>query len=142
MECSPSRRALAEPLESRMLLTATVSGTPTIVNADKVTGPQQDPTIVSNPTNPNQMYMVADNVGSSLLTSTSSNGGATWTPLVRFTGSDGFPPASINPTAAYDSYGNLFVAYKRADTGSTEVLYSYDNGQTFHVLASLSGNSR
>lgn len=140
MECSPSRRALAEPLESRMLLTATVSGTPTIVNADKVTGPQQDPTIVYNPTNPNQMYMVADNVGSSsLLTSTSSNGGATWTPLVQFTGSDGFPPATINPTAAYDSYGNLFVAYKRADTGSTEVLFSYDNGQTFHVLASLSG---
>lgn len=140
MECSPSRRALAEPLESRMLLTATVSGTPTIVNADKVTGPQQDPTIVYNPTNPNQMYMVADNVGSSsLLTSTSSNGGATWTPQVQFTGSDGFPPASINPTAAYDSYGNLFVAYKRADTGSTEVLFSYDNGQTFHVLASLSG---
>lgn len=139
MECSPSRRALAEPLESRMLLSATVSGTPTVVNADKVTGPQQDPTIVYNPTNPNQMYMVADNVGSSVLTSTSSNGGATWTTQAQFTGSDGFPPASINPTAAYDSFGNLFVAYKRADTGSTEVLYSYDNGQTFHVLASLSG---
>lgn len=139
MECSPLRRALAEPLESRMLLTATVSGTPTIVNADKVTGAQQDPTIVYNPTNPNDMYMVADNVGTSLLTSSSTDGGATWTAKVQFTGSDGFPPASINPTAAYDSYGNLFIAYKRADTGSTEVLYSYDNGQTFHVLASLSG---
>lgn len=139
MECSPLRRALAEPLESRMLLTATVSGTPTIVNADKVTGAQQDPTIVYNPTNPNDMYMVADNVGTSLLTSSSTNGGATWTSQVRFTGSDGFPPATIDPTAAYDSYGNLFVAYTRGDNGSTEVLYSYDNGQTFHVLTSLSG---
>lgn len=139
MECSPSRRALAEPLESRTLLTATLSGSVTVVNADKVSGPQQDPTIVYNPTNPNQMFMVADNTGNSLFTATSTNGGSTWTSQVRFTGSDGFPPASANPTAAYDSYGNLFVAYKREDTGSTEVLYSYDNGQTFHVLASLSG---
>lgn len=139
MECSSSARARVEPLESRTLLSATVSGTPAIVNASRLPGGQVDETIVYNPTNPNQMYLVASNDGSSLLTSTSADGGHTWTPMVRFTGSDGFPPASINPTAAYDSYGNLFVAYKRADTGSTEVLYSYDNAVTFHVLATLSG---
>lgn len=139
MERSSSPRARVEPLESRTLLSATVVGTPSIVNASKVSGPQQDETIVYNPTNPNQMYLVANNVGSSMLTSSSTDGGHTWTAQVRFTGSDGFPPADVNPTAAYDSFGNLFVAYKRADTGSTEVLYSYDNGQTFHVLRSLSG---
>lgn len=144
MECSSSPRALAEPLESRTLLSATVTGTPTIVNASKLPGSQATETIVYNPTNPNQMYMVAENTGASgtdtsLLTSTSTDGGKTWAPMLRFTGGDGFPPAALDPSAAYDSFGNLFVAYKRADTGSTEVVYSYDNGQTFHVLASLKG---
>lgn len=144
MEFSSSPRALAEPLESRTLLSATINGTPTIVNAGKLSGSQATETIVYNPTNPNQLYLVAQNTGilgtdTSLLTATSSNGGQTWTKLVQFTGGDGYPPAGLDPTAAYDSYGNLFVAYKRADTGSTEVLYSYDDGQNFHVLASLKG---
>jgi hypothetical protein len=58
---------------------------------------------------------------------------------VQFTGNDGFPAADLNATAAYDSFGNLFVAYRRQDLGSTVVLFSFDSGQTFHVLASLPG---
>ena len=139
MGSSPSRRALLEPLESRTLLSATVSSAVTIVNTSRLIGPQENETIVYNPTSPNQLYLVANNNGTSLFTGTSTDGGHTWTPKVQFTGSDGFPPAAFSSSAAYDSFGNLYIAYKRADTGGTEVLFSYDNGQTFHVLASLNG---
>lgn len=139
MGSSPSRRALLEPLESRTLLSATVSGTPSLVNASKLTGPQDNETIVYNPTSPNQLYLVTDDGGAGLFTATSTDGGHTWTQKEQFTGSDGFPTASFGSSAAYDNFGNLYVAYKRVDTGGTEVLFSYDNGQTFHVLSSLSG---
>jgi hypothetical protein len=140
MGSSPSRRALYEPLESRTLLSATVTGTPTIVNASKLlTGPQENETIVYNPTSPNQLYLVADDQSAGLFTATSTDGGHTWTQKVQFNGSDGFPTAGVGSSAAYDSFGNLYVAYKRVDTGGTEFLFSYDNGQTFHVLSALSG---
>lgn len=140
MGSSPSRRALYEPLESRTLLSATVSGTPTIVNASKLlTGPQENETIVYNPTSPNQLYLVADDQSTGLFTATSTDSGHTWTQKVQFNGSDGFPTAGVGSSAAYDSFGNLYIAYKRVDTGGTEVLFSYDNGQTFHVLSALSG---
>ncbi|HEY2588594.1 MAG TPA: sialidase family protein [Tepidisphaeraceae bacterium] len=140
MGSSPSRRAQLEPLESRTLLSASVSTTPTIVNASKLlVGPQENETIVYNPTSPNQLYLIADDAGAGLFTATSTDGGHTWTQKVQFTGSDGFPTAGFGSSTAYDSFGDLYVAYKRADTGSTEVLFSYDNGQTFHVLSSLSG---
>jgi hypothetical protein len=140
MGSSPTPRALLEPLESRTLLSATVSGTPTIVNASKfLVGAQENETIAYNPTNPNQLYLVADDAGTGLFTATSMDDGHTWVQKVQFTGADGFPAAGFGSSAAYDSFGNLFVAYKRGDTGGTEFLFSYDNGQTFHLLASLNG---
>jgi hypothetical protein len=126
-------------MESRTLFSANPVGTPAVVNVSKLTGPQTTETVVVNPTNPLLVYAVASNDGMSVFTASSSDGGHTWTSKVQFNGSDGFPPAQNNPTAAYDQFGNLFIAYRRNDIGSTEVLYSYDNGATFHVLASLKG---
>ena len=111
---------------------------PVIQNVSQLVGPQQTETVVINPVNPQNVYLVSNNNGSSLFTATSTNGGTTWTSKVQFTGAD-FPPALDGATCAFDQFGNLYVAYHRADTGNTEVLFSYDVGQTFHVLAALPG---
>jgi hypothetical protein len=126
-------------MESRTMMSANPVGTPTVVNVSKLTGPQTNETVSVNPADPSQVYLVANNNGSSVFTASSTDGGHTWVPKVQFTGGDGFPPAQNNPTATYDQFGNLFIAYRRGDTGSVEVLYSYDNGVTFHVLATLKG---
>ena len=139
MERRSSRRALIEPMESRTLLSATVTGSPVISNVSKLVGPQQTETVTINPANPSVVYLVANNDGQSLVTGTSIDGGHTWFTQVKFNGSDGFPPAQNSATAMFDKFGNLFVAYRRSDTGSTIVLYSYDDGETFHTLANLSG---
>lgn len=136
---SSTRRALVEPMESRTLLSATVVGTPVITNVSRLLGSQQTETVTINPANPQQVYLVSNNNGMSLFTAASVDGGHTWTPKVQFTGADGFPAAENSATTAYDQYGNLFVVYRRSDIGATEVLYSYDDGATFHVLATLNG---
>jgi hypothetical protein len=126
-------------MESRTLLSAAITGSPSIVNVSKLVGPQESPTIVVNPTNPLDMFLIGNNQADTLYTATSTDGGHTWTTKVQFTGNDGFPAADFNATAAYDSYGNLFIAYRRLDLGSIVVLYSYDAGQTLHLLTSLPG---
>src|SRR5205814_2087096 len=49
-------------------------------------------------------------------------------------GMDGLPRACCDPSAAYDSVGNLFFAYLNAVNGRIEMLVSTDNGQNFTYL--------
>jgi hypothetical protein len=139
MASKSSSRALVESMESRVFLSATVVGTPVVTNISKLTGPQENPTIAIDKQNPSIMYAVADNNSTGLFTAISTDGGVTWTSKVQFTGADGFPNAGLSPSVAFDSFGNLFIAYQRTDIDSVIVLNSYDNGQIFHVLRSLPG---
>src|SRR5579871_4725247 len=132
----PAVRATArvEGLEGRTMLSATVVGTPTIVNATKLSGPQSNESIAINPTNPSELFVVSDNNQASIFFSHSTDGGATWTGKVMATGVDGFPIAFGNPSVATDKYGNLFIAYETIDTHAVNLLMSYDSGSTFHLI--------
>jgi hypothetical protein len=126
-----------EGLESRRMLSATAVGTPTIVNPTKVVGPQFNPTIAIDESNPSRLYMVSDNDLKSIFFARSTDGGATWTGQVMFNGSNPFPQAGGTPSIATDKYGNLFVAYPVFATNAVEVLMSYDGGVTFHIIKTI-----
>jgi hypothetical protein len=138
MEPKSPRPFAIEFLESRTLLSATIAGTPTVVNTGSIVGPQTDESITINPTNPLQVFVTANTPGGAFASS-SLDGGKTWTPRIILNGTDGLPAAGGNPVVAFDRFGNLFLAYSRADGSTTEVLNSFDGGQTFHVLANLPG---
>jgi hypothetical protein len=123
-----------EGLESRTLLSATVVGTPTIVNATKLAGPQSNESMAISQTNPQELFVVSDNNQASIFFAHSTDGGATWTNKFMATGADGFPVAFGNPSIATDKYGNLFLAYETVDTHAVNVLMSYDSGNTFHLI--------
>ena len=50
-----------EGLESRTLLSATAVGTPTLVNATKLAGPQSNESMAISQTNPQELFVVSDN---------------------------------------------------------------------------------
>jgi len=136
MDPRPSPSVIVEPLEPRKLLSAAVVGTPTLVNASREPASQTDEAIAVNPNNRLQLFLATSNAGSSLLGMTSSDGGHTWSKKIFATGAD-FPVASGVPSVSWDSFGNLFLAYRRADTGTIEILYSTDAASSFHVLTNI-----
>lgn len=133
---SPAR-ACVETLESRRLLSATVVGTPSIVNTTKLIGPQAEPSIAINPANPAQIFVASNSNFQSIFFARSNDAGATWTPQTLFDGSNAFPQALGNPSLATDKYGNLFMAYRTLASNADIVLLSYDGGQTFHIIKTI-----
>lgn len=130
----------SEPLEPRLLY-ATSIGVPQVVNVSRMSGQQAEESIAVNPTNPNEMFLAANEDGTSLLGAVSEDGGATWSGRTFATGTDGLPRACCDPSAAFDAFGNLFFAYLGEDSNNAEVLLSTDGGQTFTHLASLPGRA-
>jgi hypothetical protein len=126
-----------EGLESRRMMSATAVGSSIIANATKVVGPQFNPTVAIDQSNPSRLYMVSDNDLKSVIFSRSTNGGTTWTPQVLFNGSTPFPQAGGTPSIATDKYGNVFLAYPVLATNAVEVLLSYDGGATFHIIKTI-----
>jgi hypothetical protein len=134
---SPGVAVCVEGLENRRMLSATAVGTPIISNATKLVGPQFNPTIAIDQSNPSRLYMASDNDLKSIVFSRSIDGGTTWSAQVLFNGSNAFPQAGGTPSLATDKYGNLFMAYPVFATNAVLVLMSYDGGQTFHVIKSI-----
>jgi hypothetical protein len=130
----------AETLERRVLLAVSI-GTPRVVNVSRMSDQQAEETIAVNPTNTNQIFVAANEQGTSLFGATSADGGATWTGRTFATGPDALPRACCDPSAAFDSFGNLFFAYLGEDSNNAEVLVSTDGGQTFSHVASLPGHA-
>ena len=126
-----------EGLEPRQMLTATPVGSAIISNASEHIGPQVNPTIAIDQSNPSRLYMVSDNNLGSIFFSRSTDGGSTWTGQVLFDGSTPFPQAQGAPSLATDKYGNLFMAYRSFATNSVLVLLSYDGGQSFHIIKTI-----
>jgi hypothetical protein len=126
------------------------SGTLTVgsnVNATKMTGNQAEAEVAINPTNPNNLVIVANNLNnnaSQLLISRSTDGGLTWQTSALGGAQDHYSSTTprVDPHAAFDAFGNLYVAYEVASS-STEirvvVARSGDGGQTFTATTAVSG---
>jgi surface-anchored protein len=116
-------RLALERLEDRNLLA--VLGINGNVNIGEYAGNQWQATIAIDPTNPNDLFAASNQDSGGLFAAYSTDAGATWTP----SDTSGFSPTGFNAKAAFDDFGNLFVAYQ--DSGLIQVAVSTDDGQTF-----------
>ena len=146
-----------QSLEARTLFAVAMTFE-ALVNASKYPGNQSESAIAINRANPNNLF-AASNFGAfkeedqgpndpisetGIFTTFSLDNGVTWTPRVLATGTDGFPVACCDPSAAFDDFGNLFFIYLAIDPVTQEnsivVLLSTDGGQTFAQSAQFAGD--
>ena len=128
---------MIQSLESRVLLSAI----PTNVNITRAPQNQAEESIAINPLSPSHVFEISNiETGDGLMAGTSSDGGATWSTRTIADDKDTLPPACCDPSVAYDSFGNLFLAYLSSDDHSVYLLNSTDNGQNFTLIQQYKGN--
>lgn len=126
-----------ERLEPRKLLSASFTN----VNISKMKGNQAEGAIAVDPVDPSNMFAVSNiDTADGLMAATSSDGGATWSSQTIATDNGTLPPACCDCSAAFDSFGNLFLAYLNADDNTVELALSTNAGQTFTLLQQYKGN--
>src|SRR5271156_3807460 len=85
------------------------------VDITGLAGNEVNPSITIDPLNPANIFAVSvserNGLVNPLATSISSNQGKKWATNYIATGTDDLLPAYGYPSAAFDSYGNLYVAY-------------------------------
>jgi surface-anchored protein len=99
------------------------------VNISKAAGQQWNPSIAIDPTNTARLFSIAEQAGGSSFAAYSTDSGTTWTAISSIQG--------VSPKAAFDSFGNLFVATDL--NGAPRVYVSVNAGQTFGQIFGPSG---
>ena len=110
------------------------------LNVTRAEGNQTEPAVAVNPGNNNQIFIASRNETGGLYTARSADGGATWTTRLiarnALPSSGDVPRAYGNPSAAWDTFGNLFLAYlSQASTLAptyVTLALSTDGGATFY----------
>jgi hypothetical protein len=126
-----------ESLEPRRLLSSSFPN----INISKMLGNQAEGAIAVDRADPSKLFAVSNiDVGDGLMAATSTDGGATWSRKTIANDKDGLPAACCDPSAEFDSFGNLFLTYLNSSTDSVIVLRSTDAGQSFTLLKEYHGN--
>jgi hypothetical protein len=112
------------------------------VNVSNLAGAQSETGIAINPTNPQNIVSVANNLLdlSRLGVWFSTDGGATWTASFIDENQDGFGggDSRFDPNVAFDSDGNVYVVYSTTGTGNRLlVASSTDGGQNFNQVTTV-----
>jgi hypothetical protein len=114
------------------------------IDPTPVSGNVVNPSIVINSRNPANMFVVAASDAGPTINpldvSYSTNTGATWFTNEIANGTDGFTPAYGYPSAAFDTFGNLYVAYLPEGFEGVAVAVSTNGGVSFVPLAKLSSS--
>jgi hypothetical protein len=116
------------------------------VNVSQRLGNQMETTTAVDPTNAQRVFIASNDETlspSGLFRARSTNGGATFTTGTIATGTgpggDGLPPACCDPSASWDSFGNLFLVYLDTTTSPRQIilLLSTNGGANFTNLATI-----
>jgi hypothetical protein len=133
--------AVAQPVAGSASLAGALIVGPA-VNASRRAGNQTEPTIAVNPADPRQVAVFSNDeaVVPGLFAGISADGGSSWSG--RSILGSGLSAACCDPQAAFDRFGNLFLAY----LGSNRNIYvaiSADGGVSFPSVVQLttSGNA-
>jgi hypothetical protein len=106
----------------------------TNVNTSKRSGEESETSVTIDPTNPNRVFVMSNEIsGSGMNDSYSSDGGVTWT-------NGTIPSNDGDPTATFDMFGNLWIAYLTTSVG-TAVSRSTNGGQSFSLFQTLKSSS-
>lgn len=134
---NPRRLCTVELLEPRKLLSASLTN----IDISQMKGNQAEGAIAVDPLDPSKTFAVS-NVDSAdgLMGATSSDGGATWSSTTIATDNSSLPAACCDCSAAFDSFGNLFLAYLNADDSTVELCLSTDAGKSFTLVTQYKGN--
>src|SRR5512141_2368902 len=81
------------------------------VNVSRLTGNQAETTVAVNPTNPNNVVIVSNVQFGNRLWEGYTLDGTNWVSTQIADGTDGLGLACCDPSAAFDSFGNLFLTY-------------------------------
>jgi hypothetical protein len=122
----------------------------TAYDVSRAAGYQGETTIAIDPSNPKRLFAASnDGAGATaaftpphttggLFAAYSTDGGVTWLPsglksnLILASDGPNDPQAALaDPVAAFDQFGNLFLAYVGSDKQSIGVVWSSDGGKTF-----------
>ena len=128
-----------EPLEGRRLLAASAFAN---IDISRRTGNESEGAIAIDRTTPGRVFALSntDTGTSGMFAARSTNGGRTWTGGYIADGKDDLPEACCDPSAAFDSFGNLFISYINSDQDRVEVMMSTDGGVTFEPATSFRGD--
>ena len=155
-ERSASAVEALEPRRMFAVLGPLELGVGTNVNISRTFSNQNEATIAIDPTDPGRLFAasVIDDAetgpldppinDSALFTAVSGDAGNSWEAQLIGTATQGFAPAvGGSPSAAWDEFGNLFLAYIGGDPASPnpsnprltiELLLSTDGGRTFRTV--------
>src|SRR5436309_3109301 len=140
------RVELLEPLEPRRLLADVAPALANVpfpnVDARRRVGNESEPAVAIDRTNPDHVFVASNtDIGrSGIFVAFSTDAGRTWDGRVIGDGNDDLPRACCDPTAAFDSFGNLYFCYINSDKRHVEVLTSTDGGKTLTHLTSFRGD--
>src|SRR5207244_9125483 len=124
-----------ELLEPRTLLNVSLGVGPNVLVSPRA-GNQSETAIAVNPTNPLNVFAIAnDEASSQLFANYSTDGGVIWTPSSVF----GLPATFGDAQTAWDSFGNLFVTYLNSSVTAVVTIMSSDGGRTFTEINTTSG---
>jgi uncharacterized repeat protein (TIGR01451 family) len=112
-----------------------------LVDISRAKGNETDPSIAINPLSPSNMVVVSatDKTVPGLFLAYTTNLGTSWKTNFIATNDDsqGLTPAYGEPSAAWDSHGNLFLAYLPDSFQGVAVALSTNGGETFMAATNL-----
>jgi uncharacterized repeat protein (TIGR01451 family) len=112
-----------------------------VVDISRIKGNETDPSIAFNPLSPSNMVVAAATDGTvpGLFLAFSTNLGSSWQTNIIATNNDaqGLVPAYGEPSVAWDSFGNLFLAYLPDTFEGVAIAVSTNGGQTFDAVTNL-----
>ena len=127
------------PLEPRLLMSSAFPN----VNVSRAVDNHAEGAIAADPTDPAHLFAASNAPGTGLFVATSGDGGATWaTRTIASGGEDRLPLACCDPTAAFDAFGNLFLAHARdgeEGEAGVDLLLSTDRGRSFTLTETFEG---
>lgn len=106
----------------------------TNVNVSRTLGNQAETTAAVNPTNPNNVAIFSNVQFGNRLFEGFTLDGIDWTSRQIADGTDELGTACCDPSAAFDEFGNLFLAYLDSKAHNVQLALSTDGGATFHFL--------
>src|SRR5262245_61809149 len=96
-------------------------------NVSHRSGNEAEPTVAIDPIAHSYIVIASNTNTSGILTSVSTDNGATWDPNTIANNTDNLSPACCDASASYDSFENLWLVYLGKD-GHAHVTLSTDNG--------------
>jgi len=107
------------------------------VNVSRMLGNQAETTVAVNPTNPDNVVIVSNIQFGNRLFEGFTVDGQHWTSRQIADGTDSLGLACCDPSAAFDEFGNLFLAYLDSKAHDVQLALSTDGGATFRLLKTV-----